>query len=105
MKMTSCLLSLIFSLPSLWCSAQGTTATTNDTSVHAQGAPADAIAALKDPKRIVKLVFREPNFENLAKNFTEADLPAFFDILNNDDTPFREKSIAVDLIPHHYCPV
>jgi hypothetical protein len=100
MKTTTCLLALTFSLPVLPCATQGAAATTNDTRVHSWGAPADDLAALKDPKRFVKLLFREPNFEDLAKNFTETDLPAFFDILNDDYRPSREKSVAISIIQH-----
>jgi hypothetical protein len=82
----------------MWCGAQGTRATTNNTSVQARGATADYMAALKDPKRIVTLGFREPNYTELAKNFTEADLPAFFEVLNDQDSPLMHKDKALELI-------
>jgi hypothetical protein len=98
MKKTSCLLALTFFLPSLLCAAQGTTATTNNTRVFTSGASADDLAALKDPKRIVTLDFREPNFNDLAKNFAEADLPAFCEVLNDEDSPWMHKDKALEII-------
>lgn len=100
MKKTSYLLALTFSLPLLFCAAQGTTATTNNTSARAARAAAEAEfqSALKDPKRIVTLSFREPNYANLTTNFTEADLPAFCEVLNDEDAPFMHKDKALELI-------
>ena len=103
MKKTSCLLALLFSIPSLFCGAQSTPATANhssNASDHATGAIADPgyMSALKDPKRIVTLSFREPNYTDLAKNFTEADLPAFCEVLNDEDSPYMHKDKALELI-------
>ncbi len=100
MKMTSCLLALTFSLPSVFGAAQDTTATTNTTNPRTARAAAEADfqSALKDPKRIVTLSFREPNYAELAENFTEADLPAFLEVLNDEDRPFTDKDKALELI-------
>jgi hypothetical protein len=100
MKNTTRLLALAFSLPSLFCAAQGTTATSNNPSTRADRAAAEADfqSALKDPKRIVTLGFREPDYSKLATNFTEADLPAFFEVLNDEDSPFMHKDKALELI-------
>jgi hypothetical protein len=102
MKKTNCMFALWLCFPSLLCAAEGTPPAPSKSIAVSTKATADpdVKSALKDPRRIVKLEMREPRFDELAKNFTEADLPAFFDILNKDDTPFRERSIAVDLIPH-----
>ncbi len=56
------------------------------------------MAALKDPKQIFTLGFREPNYTELAKNFTEADLPAFCEVLNDEDSPLAHKDKALELI-------
>jgi hypothetical protein len=100
MKKTCYLVVLTFSLPSLFDAAQGATATTNNTSVREARAAAEAEfqIAVKDPKRIVTLDFREPNYANLATNFTEADLPAFLEVLNDEDGPFTHKDKALELI-------
>lgn len=42
--------------------------------------------------------FREPNHANLATIFTEADLPAFCEALNDADRPFTDKDRALELI-------
>jgi hypothetical protein len=98
MMKTYYLLAFLFSLPSIWCGAQGTPGTTNSPGVRASGASADYAAALKDPKQIVTLGFREPNYTELAKNFTEADLPAFCEVLNDEDRPFLQKDKALEII-------
>ncbi len=98
MKRANYLLALILAFPSIVCAAPGTPATTNNTSVRTSGASADFAAALKDPKRIVTLGFREPNYTELAKNFTEADLPAFCEVLNDENRPFSEKDKALEFI-------
>lgn len=52
------------------------------------------------PQRAVKIRIDSPSssISDVAKNFTEADLPAFFEIINNEDTPAHDTSIAMAII-------
>jgi hypothetical protein len=107
MKKTSCLLALLLPLPSLLCGAQSTPATANstsNTSARAAGSRVDPndTSAMSDPRKVVRMYRWDIPFAMLAAKFTQADIPAFVSVLNDDNRPADEQSgdysVALGLI-------